>query len=41
MQVSPEVSDLAPCGNEVPVRLGWPEGYTNLDVYLSGMAPAR
>jgi pectate lyase len=41
MQVSPAASDLTPCGNEVPVRLGWPQGYTNLDVYLSGLAPAR
>ena len=39
-QVSPAVSDLAPSGTEVPVHLGWASGYTNMDVYLSGQAPA-
>ncbi len=40
-RVSPVASDLAPSGNQVPVHLGWAAGYTNLDVYLSGLAPAR
>jgi pectate lyase len=40
MQVSPAASDLTPTGKEVPAHLGWAAGYTNLDVYLSGMAPA-
>ena len=39
-QVSPAASDLTPTGKEVPAHLGWAAGYTNLDVYLSGMAPA-
>jgi hypothetical protein len=39
-RVSPAASDLTPTGNEVPVHLGWAAGYTNLDVYLSGLAPA-
>ncbi|OFX26070.1 MAG: hypothetical protein A2V77_18300 [Anaeromyxobacter sp. RBG_16_69_14] len=40
-RVSPAASNLAPSGNQVPVHLGWPAGYTNLDVYLSGLAPAQ
>ena len=39
-RVSPAASDLTPTGKEVPALLGWAAGYTNLDVYLSGLAPA-